>query len=45
MSRRFPYGIVYIVEEEAIAVLAVCHLAREPARRRARIDRTQDERL
>ena len=43
--RRFPYGVFYIAEERTIAVVAVFHLARDPARWQARVDRTPDERL
>ena len=32
LVRRFPYGIFYIVEPNAIAVLAVMHTARHPSK-------------
>jgi plasmid stabilization system protein ParE len=37
MTRRFPYGIFYLLEESAIIVLAVFHAKRDPNewRRRA----------
>jgi len=28
--RRFPYGIHYLVEEDAVRVLGVFHMARDP---------------
>ena len=30
MTRRFPYGVIYLVREEELLILAVTHLHREP---------------
>jgi toxin ParE1/3/4 len=30
MTRRFPYGILYTVEQDYILILAVMHCSREP---------------
>lgn len=30
MTRRFPYGILYIIEPNYILILAVMHCSREP---------------
>ena len=30
LLRRFPYGVLYVVEAEAIVVLAVVHARRDP---------------
>jgi toxin ParE1/3/4 len=30
MARRFPYGILYVVEQDYILILAVMHCSREP---------------
>jgi toxin ParE1/3/4 len=30
MVRRFPYGILYAIEEDYILILAVMHCSREP---------------
>jgi toxin ParE2 len=35
--RRFPHGIVYVVEADEIVVLAVAHLHREPSYWRSRL--------
>lgn len=35
--KRFPYGLVYVVEAGDILVLAVAHLHREPTYWRARL--------
>jgi plasmid stabilization system protein ParE len=29
-TNRFPYGLVYIIENEVISIVAVMHLHREP---------------
>ena len=29
--RRFPYGLLYVVEEEAVVVLSCFHASRDPA--------------
>ncbi|BDA76439.1 plasmid stabilization system (plasmid) [Calothrix sp. PCC 7716] len=30
MARRFPYGILYTIEQDYILILAVMHCSREP---------------
>jgi toxin ParE1/3/4 len=30
MARRFPYGILYTIEQDDILILAVMHCSREP---------------
>jgi toxin ParE1/3/4 len=30
LLRRFPFGVFYVVEQEAIIIAAVFHLARDP---------------
>ena len=40
LVRRFPYGIIYIQENDAILILALAHLHREPD---YWIDRLSDE--
>jgi toxin ParE1/3/4 len=30
MARRFPYGILYVVEQDYILILAVMHCSRKP---------------
>jgi plasmid stabilization system protein ParE len=37
ITRRFPYGIYFSVEDELIFVIAVLHTAREPAEWQFRI--------
>ena len=37
LTRKFPYEIFFVVETEAIAVLAVLHAKRNPKRWRERI--------
>lgn len=32
VSRRFPFGVFYLVENDAIVVVAVMHASRDPAR-------------
>ena len=29
-TRRFPYGIIYVIDEDILYVLAVMHLRRDP---------------
>jgi plasmid stabilization system protein ParE len=31
LLRKFPYGVFYVVEDQAIVVLACIHTARDPA--------------
>ncbi len=37
LIRRFPYGVFYLVEEEAIVVIAVFHSRRDPRRWESRL--------
>jgi plasmid stabilization system protein ParE len=37
LLRRFPYGIFYIVEQEAIIVLACFHVRRDPKQWQQRV--------
>jgi plasmid stabilization system protein ParE len=30
LLRRFPYGIIYLVEDKTVFIVAVMHLARDP---------------
>ena len=30
MTRKFPYGVLYTVEEDEILILAIMHCSREP---------------
>jgi plasmid stabilization system protein ParE len=36
LTRRFPYGVFFVLENDAIVVLAVLHAKRDPARWRQR---------
>jgi toxin ParE1/3/4 len=36
LTRKFPYGILYTVEEDYILILAVMHCSREPGYWKAR---------
>jgi len=36
-TRRFPYGVIYAVENETVVVLAIAHLHRKPDYWRNRI--------
>ena len=38
-TRRFPYGIIYAVEEGEILILSISHLHREPNHWKDRLDR------
>ncbi len=38
LTRRFPYKILFVVEERTIAVLAVFHVKRNPKRWQERTD-------
>ena len=37
VTRRFPYGVFYVVEDERIIVLAVLHARKDPAKWEKRI--------
>jgi plasmid stabilization system protein ParE len=37
LTRRFPYGIYYSMEEEVLIILAVLHTARDPVEWQQRI--------
>ncbi len=41
-TRRFPYGIIYAVEDEIIVILSVSHLHREPNHWKDRLDKNKD---
>lgn len=41
-THRFPYGIIYQVREDAILVVAVMHLHREPDSWRARLRKDEE---
>jgi plasmid stabilization system protein ParE len=36
LVRRFPYGVFYVVTDDAIVILAVFHASRDPAGWRSR---------
>ncbi|MEB3230398.1 MAG: type II toxin-antitoxin system RelE/ParE family toxin [Leptolyngbyaceae bacterium] len=40
--RRFPYGIVYTIEEELVIIISVMHLHRYPSSWRDNLSRDQD---
>ena len=40
-TQRFPYGVLYILSEDVIFILAVMHLHRDPAYWKGRIQRDQ----
>jgi len=37
LLRRFPFGIIYLVEDGEIVVVAIAHLSRKPGYWRARL--------
>ena len=37
VTRRFPYGVFYVVDSERITILAVLHARQNPAKRKNRI--------
>ena len=39
-TRRFPYGLIYAVTEDAVLILAVMHLHRDPEYWRDRISQS-----
>ena len=42
LLRRFPYGILYTIEEDYVLLVAVMHLSREPGYWRHRISQRPD---
>ena len=32
VTRRFPFGVFYLIENDAVVVIAVMHASRDPAR-------------
>ena len=42
LLRRFPYGILYTIEEGCVLIVAVMHLSREPGYWRYRFTRRLD---
>lgn len=40
LTRKFPYGILYAVEQDYILILAVMHCSREPGYWKSRIGQT-----
>lgn len=38
-TRRFPFGVFYIIEHKVITIIAITHLARHPKTWRKRISR------
>ena len=41
LVHRFPYGILYTIEEEYVLIVAIMHLSREPGYWRHRIPRNE----
>lgn len=39
LLRRFPYGVFFAADERQVSVLAVLHMARNPAQWQERVDR------
>jgi plasmid stabilization system protein ParE len=39
LVRRFPYGILYTIEQDYVLILALMHLSREPGYWRHRVSR------
>jgi plasmid stabilization system protein ParE len=37
-TRRFPYGLIYTVEQDVVVIVAVMHLHRHPATWKKRIE-------
>lgn len=37
LTRRFPYGVFYLAEEDRVVVIAVFHSSRDPRRWRSRV--------
>lgn len=35
LTRVFPYGVLYSIEEDSVLILAVMHCSREPGYKRA----------
>jgi hypothetical protein len=42
-TNRFPYGLVYIVRQDEIFIVAVMHLSREPDYWKSRLDEQQPD--
>ena len=43
LTRKFPYGILYTIEEDYILILAVMHCSREPSYWKARLNEQPPE--
>lgn len=41
LTRRFPYGIFYLLERELIVVIAILHTSRNPARWKERAGKSR----
>jgi len=39
LLRRFPYGVFFVSDDRQVSVLAVLHMARDPAFWQERVDR------
>ena len=39
LVRRFPYGVFFVADERQVSVLAVLHMARDPALWQQRVER------
>jgi plasmid stabilization system protein ParE len=39
LLRRFPYGVFFVSDDRQVSVLAVLHMARDPALWQERVDR------
>jgi toxin ParE1/3/4 len=39
LLRRFPYGVFFVADERQVSVVAVLHMARDPALWEERVDR------
>lgn len=43
LTRRFPYGILYTIEEDYILIVAVMHCSREPSCWKHRVKKGKDK--